>query len=288
MLRTRPLADSVGAEVMDFSLAQPLDAQTRDELRLLLAQRGVLLFRQQKLSEAQHIAFSRHFGDLEIHVLKQYLMPGHPEILLVSNVLEDGKPVGVKDAGQYWHTDLSYLARPSASSVLHAREIPDRDGDRTFGDTCFVSTAMAYEALDDEMKQRLASLTATHHYEARYRKLQSGNSYRPDLTQEQKNKVPPVVHPVIRTHPVSKQRCIYVNEGFTSEIVGLPQAESDRLLGWLFEHCTQQRFMYRHRWSVGDVVMWDNCSTQHLAIADYQWPQRRMMHRTTIAGQAVC
>lgn len=286
-IKTRSLTQHVGAEVLDFDLTRPVDSNTLKEVESIFHDRGVLVFKNQSITEEQHIHFSRHFGELEIHVLKQHLLPGHPEILIVSNIENDGKPVGVKDAGQYWHTDLSYISRPSRCSILHAREIPVADGERTYGDTCFVNTAAAFEALEPEMKTRLMNLKAIHHYEARYKKLQKGNGQRPNLTEEQKQSVPPIVHPIIRTHPVTGRKCIYVNEGFTVEIVGMPTDESDSLLRYLFAHCTQDKFMYRHKWSVGDVLMWDNCMTQHLAIADYRLPQRRLLYRTTVSGSEV-
>jgi taurine dioxygenase len=286
-IRTRELTPHTGAEVLDYDLSRPVDPTTLTELESVFHDRGMLVFKNQSITEDQHIQFSQHFGELEIHVLAQYLLKGHPEILIVSNIESDGKSLGIKDAGQYWHTDLSYKSRPSRCSILHAREIPAAVGDRTLGDTCFVNTAAAFEALDPDMKAKLMKLRAVHHYEARYKKQQGGNSHRTHLTEEQKQSVPPVVHPVVRTHSATGRKCIYVNEGFTVEIVGMPKDESDALLRYLFNHCTNERFMYRHKWTVGDVLMWDNCLTQHLAIADYALPQRRLMYRTTVSGSEV-
>ncbi len=286
-IQAKKLSIHTGAEILKFDMAQPLDSASLRELESIFHERGMLVFHNQSMTEDQHVAFSRNFGDLEIHVLKQYLQPGHPEILLISNVVEDGKAVGVKDAGHYWHTDLSYLKIPSRCSILYAKEIPAPDGERTYGDTCFVNTAAAFEALDEQMQEKLLTLHAVHDYQGRYSKLQQANPGRADLTEEQKKQVPPVVHPVVRTHPFTGRKCIYVNEGFTTSIVGMPQQESDELLQFLYAHCTQEKFMYRHKWQVGDVLMWDNCTTQHLAIADYELPQRRLLHRTTLTGSAV-
>ena len=183
-----------------------------------------------------------------------------------------------------WHTDLSYTAEPSRCSLLYALEVPFENG-VALGDTLFVNTCAAYDALPDEMKARLAGLKATHSYTARYQRMQQGGS-RVELDEDQKKAVPEVVHPIVRTHPFTGRKCLYVNEGFTVGIVGMPKDESDALLADLYEHVTDARFMYRHRWQVGDLLMWDNCSTQHNAIANYAPHQRRHMRRTTVRGSA--
>ena len=281
MVSFKQLTAPLASEVLDIDLAQAVAADVFRAVEDAFNQRSVLVFRNQQITPEQHIAFSRGFGELEIHVLKQFLLPGHPEILVVSNVVEDGKPLGIADAGQQWHTDLSYVEKPSRCSLLYAKVIPERDGERTFGDTCFVSTAAAYDALDPDMKAYLGTLKARHSY---YLKRPHALA---KLSEEQRKSVPEVVHPVIRTHPVTGRKCLYVNESFTTEIVGLPKQESDALLEQLCAHCASERFMYRHRWQVGDVLMWDNCSTQHLAVADYGPQQHRYMHRTTVKGGAV-
>lgn len=286
-LELKPLSSSIGAEVLNLDLSRPISAETAADIENAFNRHSVLLFRDQDLTERQHIDFSRHFGGLEIHVLRQYLLESHPEILVISNIEENGRGIGISDAGQYWHTDLSYKECPSRCSVLYALEIPAPKDGRTYGDTCFVSTVAAFDALDQPMQKYLSDLRARHHYQARYHKMKANNQERQELTEAQKNEVPPVVHPVVRTHPYTGRKSIYVNEGFTTEIVGLAPEESDKLLSQLYAHCTQERFMYRHQWRVGDVLMWDNSATQHLAIADYALPQRRRMHRTTVAGTAV-
>ncbi|WP_158215283.1 TauD/TfdA dioxygenase family protein [Candidimonas nitroreducens] len=286
-IELRTLAEHVGAEVLGIDLSKTLEPRQAEELNDAFNTHGVLLFRKQSLTPEQHIGFSRNFGSLEVHVLRQYLLTNHPEILVISNVLEDGKQIGINDAGQYWHTDLSYKEVPSKGSVLYAKRIPFSGNDKTYGDTCYVSTAAAYDALLPNEQAQLAGLKAMHRYEARYERLRQQNESRQQLTEKQKQEVPPVVHPVIRTHPYTGRRCLYVNEGFTTGIAGMSLEDSNRLLQKLFNHCTQEKFMYRHKWQVGDVLMWDNCSTQHFAIADYGIDQPRLMHRTTITGTAV-
>ena len=246
----------------------------------------VLVFRGQRLTPEGHIGFSRRFGDLLVHVLKQYNDPQVPEVLVLSNIVENGKPIGIQDGGQYWHTDLSYTAEPSRCSLLYAVEIPFENG-VALGDTLFVNTCAAYDALSDEMKAKLAGLKARHSYTARYQRMQQRGGNRVELEEDQKKAVPEVVHPVVRTHPFNGRKCLYVNEGFTGAIIGMPKEESDALLAGLYKHVTDERFMYRHRWQVGDLLMWDNCSTQHIAVANYGPHQRRHMRRTTVRGSAV-
>jgi len=280
----RKLAEPLGAEVTGIDVGQPMSDETFRRIEDAFHEHCVLVFRNQRLTPEGHTGFSRRFGDLLVHVLRQYNDPQMPEVLVLSNIVENGKPLGIQDAGQYWHTDLSYTAEPSRCSLLYSLEIPVENG-VALGDTLFVNTAAAYDALSGDMKTKLAGRKATHSYTARYQRMQKGGS-RVDLEEDQKKAVPPVVHPIVRTHPFSGRKCLYVNEGFTVDIIGMPQEESDALLADLYKHVTDERFMYRHRWQVGDLLMWDNCSTQHNAIANYGPHQRRHMRRTTVRGSA--
>ena len=284
-LSVRPLAEPLAAEIAGVDLAQPVNDATFKQIEDAFHEHAVLVFRNQRLTPQAHIGFSRRFGDLLVHVLKQHNDPEFPQVLVLSNIVENGKPIGIQDGGQYWHTDLSYTAEPSRCSLLYSVEIPFENG-AALGDTLFVNTCAAYEALSDSMKARLAGLRATHNYNARYTRMQARGGTRVELDEDQKKAVPEVVHPVVRTHPFTGRKSLYVNEGFTQSIVGMPAAESERLLAELYEHVTDPRFMYRHRWQVGDLLMWDNCSTQHNAVANYGAHQRRHMRRTTVRGSA--
>jgi taurine dioxygenase len=275
-----PIAGSFAAEVVGLDLTRPAEATTIARISDALAQYGVLVFRDQAdLTPRQHIEFSRCFGPLEIHVQKKFLLEDHPEILVVSNVIENGKPLGLVDAGRYWHSDLSYLAEPSLGSLLHLKERPSEGGDTLFG-----SLASSYEGLDPALKQKLQGLTAVHDYNAR-NKIQSAESkgLRPALSDEQAKTVPPVTHPVVRRHEGSGAPLLFVNEGFTTRIQELEAAESADLLALLFAHQKQERFQYRHQWKDGDMVFWDNRSTQHLATGTPPH-LRRTLYRTTIRG----
>ncbi|EWY35823.1 taurine dioxygenase [Skermanella stibiiresistens SB22] len=277
-LTIRPLSDVLGAEITGIDLGQPLDDAGFAEIRSALEDRQVLVFRDQRITPDQHIEFSRRFGPLEIHVQHHFHLGGHPEILIVSNVIEDGKPIGLADAGRYWHSDLSYLREPSLGSLLHAQELPAEGGD-----TLFTTMFGAYDALPEDLRRRIDGLEAVHDYGARNRKQQAASALRPGLTAEQANRVPPVVHPIVRVHPANGRKALFVNEGFTTHIVGLPEDESAALLATLFRHSVEDRFIHRHQWRPHDLVMWDNRSTQHLATG---CPPglRRTLYRTTVRG----
>jgi taurine dioxygenase len=239
----------------------------------------VLVFRDQRITPAQQVAFSRRFGPLQIHVLKQFLLADHPEILIVANVKDsEGSPVGLGDAGHFWHSDLSYKDTPSLGSMLLAQVLPAEGGD-----TLFADMHAAYEALDPATQRRLEGLRAEHSYLARYDELRQRSPWRPALTAQQIAAVPPAVHPVVRTHPETGRKALFVSEHFTTRIVGLPEAESRALLAELFAHSVRPEFVYRHRWQPHDMVFWDNRSVMHLA-AGCPDDQPRLLHRTTIEG----
>jgi len=269
-----------GAEIV-FDLSRPIDEAAFRELEGLFHDNIMVFFRDQRLSEDQHIAFSRRFGELEIHIVKKYLLPGYPEILLISNVRnEAGEHIGLADAGFTWHTDTSYRRRPSRCSLLYAKEVPERNG-TVLGDTVFANTVAAYDALPEAMKRRLAGLKAIHRYAMR-RRIE--NSPRPKLTAAQLAETPDILHPIVRTHPSTGKKALYVTAGECIGIDGMPEDEALDLIAELDAFCVRPEFCYRHRWRVGDLVLWDNASAMHLAICDYALPERRLMHRTTVIG----
>jgi len=275
----------LGAEILDLDLSRELDHRTFREIVDGLHEHEVIFFRNQHLTPEQHVAFSRRWGDLENHVRQDCCRPGFPEIFVVSNVLENGRPIGSQDAGLFWHSDLCYLQEPSRGSLFYAREVPVDAQGRPVGDTMFASGTAAYEALPEADKRKLAGLKAVNSYaKGYYRDRKSGP--RKPLSEEQKNRTPDVAHPVVRTHPYTGKKSLFLNEGYTASIVGLDASDSDALLARLFEHSTRPEFVYRHQWRVGDFLIWDNCSTQHRAVIDYQLPQRRLMERTTLCGSA--
>jgi len=276
----------IGAEVVGVDLSRELDAAAFERVRNAYYEHSVIVFRDQQLTPDQQIAFSRRFGELEIHVLKQYLLPGHPEILVISNILDGGKPIGLADAGRVavWHTDTSYRKAPSAGSALYALEVPHNDAGEALGDTLFASTFRAYDTLSAEMRRQLAGLKAVHRMTKGYDSQENAPATRIKYDASQRDETPDQAHPIIRTHPVTGRKCIYINKLCVTGIAGMPDDESASLLEEIYAHCTRPEFIYRHKWRVGDLLMWDNCSLQHLAVQDYALPQRRRMHRTTIAG----
>lgn len=285
MLNVHRSEAPIGAEIRGVDLAGDISEAVFRNIVDLFHEHEVIYFRDQQLTPDQHVAFSRRFGELEHHVRQDCCRPGYPELFVVSNILENGKPIGSQDAGLFWHSDLCYMKEPSRGSLFYAREVPMDAHGNPLGDTLFASATAAYNALSDSDKQRLAGLKAVNSYvKGYYRDRKSGP--RKELTEEQKRRTPDVEHPIVRTHPYTGKKCLFLNEGYTTRIVGMSDADSDALLERLFRHCTRPEFVYRHRWRVGDFLMWDNCSVQHLAIRDYALPQRRRMERATLVGSA--
>jgi taurine dioxygenase len=281
-LRIVPSGDAIGAEILGADLSRPLDAASFDLIEGALHQYGVVVLRGQSIDVPQQKAFSLLWGDeLDVHPVRQFAMPGHPEILILSNIVkENGEPAGAADAAQYWHTDLQYMSHPSRVSILYGVEIPHDDAGRPLGETEFSSTAAAYDALPGRLRKRLEGLRAAHLAQ----KPKSRTHFTKALDAETLSRLKETEHPLVRTHPYTGRKCIYVSPGFTTRIVGLPASESDALLQELFDFILQPRFMYIHRWAKGDVLVWDNCSTVHQGVGNYRLPQRRLMYRTIVKG----
>ena len=284
MPRIRDLEGPVGAEVTGIDLANPLDDDEFEQIVTAFHLRAVLVFPDQKISPAQQVVFSKRWGPLDVNVRSEYNCKTQPEVLIISNILENGAPIGVQDAGRFWHTDLCYLERPSRTTIIHAIEVPS-DGNSALGGTLYSSMTAAYEALPEDLRERLDSYTAIHSYEHTYDQKAKLFKIRPQLSKEQKSWIPPdVVQPVVRRHPFTGVKCLYVNEGYTTRILELSKDESDELLSRLFEHVKRPEFIYTHRWKPDQLTMWDNCLTQHKAVVDYKLPQRRLLERTTVIG----
>lgn len=277
-LNIRPFDGPLGAEIIGLDLNRPVSDSNIAQIRAALVQNCLVVLRNQRITPDQHVAFSRRFGPLQVHVLNHFHLTQHPEILIVSNVVENGKPIGLVDAGADWHSDLSYMPVPSLGSLLHSQELPTEQGD-----TLYANMFKAYETLPADVKKIIDGRTAIHSYVYRYHRLQKLSPWRADLTQKQIDEVPPVEHPVVRTHPESGRKALFVSEGFTSHIVGLPQDESDALLKFLHEHTIRANNVYTHKWRAHDIVFWDNRSTVHYAAITPQH-LRRTLYRTTVEG----
>jgi len=272
----------IGAEITGVNLGD-LDAAGFDALAGVFLDRGVIVVRDQRLSSQALVALTRRFGTPEvIPILRQYQKPGLPEVLTLSNILgADGQPIGLPDGGQTWHSDGQTAEVPQSLAILHAHEVPVGPDGTALGDTLFASTAAAHDALPDALRARIAGRRAIQRY-SRYDAPQDGR--RAELDTVQRQLVRDRLHPAVRTHPRTGRKCLYVSPYFTRAIEGLDAAESDALLAAIFAHQTERRFVHRHRWRVGDVLIWDQCATIHKAVADYALPQRRLMERTCVAG----
>ncbi|MGZ5127500.1 MAG: TauD/TfdA dioxygenase family protein [Burkholderiales bacterium] len=277
----------IGTEIRGVDLSEPLESAVFKQIFDVLCERSVIVFRSQRLKPQHQVVFSRLLGPLaKPPLLDKYALSDCPEVLKVSNIIENGEHIGNPDAGLFWHSDGAYQAKPSMYSMLYAIEVPEKGG-KTYGDTLFTSTAAAYDSLAEDLKRRILRLRAVHSLHHQYEKKKNAAFLkRSDMTgADQSQVVPEVVHPLVRIHPHTGRKCIFVNEGHSSRIEGLPENESRELLQMLCTRCTASEFIYRHQWRPGDLVVWDNCATQHKATFDYELPLRRLMHRTTISGE---
>jgi taurine dioxygenase len=271
-----PSGAALGAEIRGVDLAQPLGDATFAAIEQAYATHGVVFFRDQRITPPQQVAFTRRFGEIEFNVFgERWSVPGSPEIVVVSNVTEDGRPIGVRRAGENWHSDMCYTPRPPRGTMLYAIEVPELRG-LSLGDTEFASTAAAWDALPQSLREWIEGRRVTFDFGGRKR------SFPP--TEAEIARFPPVQHPVARTHPESGRTCLYVMRDDATGIEGLEDEEALTLIAALADHIVKPAFIYRHQWRRGDVLLWDNCLVQHRAIQDYDLPLRRLMHRTTMGG----
>lgn len=273
-----PLGYAMGAEVTGLDLREPLDAATRRTLYDAWLRHVVLVFPGQHLTPEQHIAFSRNFGELDDHASQapETLLEGHPEILVVTNKQRLGKPSGTRNTGRNWHTDLSYTVRPAKGALLLCQEKPP-----VGGDTMWANLTMAYETLSPKMRGIIDGLEAVHDVT-----LVKGIGQRdPAIVKAMKERNPPVVHPMVRTHPETGRKSLLAGERI-SQILGFSEEESQALLDFLNAHATSPEFVYRHRWQVGDIVLWDNRCTCHVALPDFDQTKPRLMLRCSLKGEA--
>ncbi len=277
-LETRPLTDRFGMEALGIDLARDLDDGTLAEVRRAFVENGVLLIRGQgHIGADDHVRFSRRFGPLEAHVLSQFLLPGHPENFVVSNIVEDGRHIGAHGGSKEFHSDLAYLPTPSLGSVFRCVECPAEGGE-----TAFVSMAAAYDDLPADLKRRVEGLEAVYDYVWNYERRHLAT--RGPLSDAQKAKTPPLAHPVVVAHPETGRRSLFLSESWVRNFVGMSEADSQALLAEVMAVATRPEAEYRHRWTPGDIVLWDNRSTLHRACPFDEANTRRLMHRTTIAG----
>ncbi len=275
----RPLSEGFGAEVIGLDLGRTLSNEDFETVRRAWFEAGVIVFRDQKLTPEQQVAYSRRFGPLIIHVMDQFLLPGHPEILLISNKKRaDGTADGFAEAGRYWHSDISYVEKPALGSLLYAVEIPPEGGD-----TMFADMRRALETLPNETRQRITGRRGRHSYTRNFEKSENLKSGRPAISSDQKSQLADVMHPMVRTVEDTSHQALFVNPGFTFAIEDMDASESDALLSELFAHSTKPELVYVHKWQPRDLLCWDNRSVMHHATL-YDAAHTRHMHRTTIEG----
>ncbi len=279
-LQIRPLGYALAAEVRGLDLRQPVTQPLRDELYAAWLRHQVLVFPDQDLTPEQHIAFSRNFGDLDNHALQpaSYLHPDHEEILLVTNRPQrNGEPSQTRRTGRNWHADLTYTRQPAKGSLLLCKERPSIGGD-----TLWANMHLAYDTLSPRMRAFVDGLEAVHGTSLGTATMKGRN---PADTAEMIRRNPPVIHPLAPVHPETGRRALLAGERIR-EIVGFSDEESKALLAFLNKHATSHEFIYRHRWSVNDIVLWDNRNTQHLALPDFNQDEPRTLLRCSLKGEA--
>ena len=261
------LTPLIGAEISGVALGGPISNRQMDEIHRALAEHLVIFFRDQHMTQEQHLDFGRQFGELHLHPAAPH-EPGHPELMIIK-----ADENSVRANGEGWHSDVSCDVEPPMGSILYIRECPP-DG----GDTLFASMYAAFDALSDRMKAYLDGLVAEHSGEHVYRGMFAKEGV------ADKASYPRAEHPVVRTHPVTGRKALYVNRGFTTRILGIPRDESDGILAWLYQHMENPLFQCRFRWQPNSVAFWDNRCAQHRAMWDY-WPNRRYGNRVTVKGE---
>ncbi|MBM3341761.1 MAG: TauD/TfdA family dioxygenase [Betaproteobacteria bacterium] len=276
-LKLRKLSHGLGAEICDINIAAPMSESAFGEIHRAFLDNGVLLFRNQNITREQHIEFSRRFGELDDHAaFPSDRHPQYPQLMLVTNEPQpDGTPSVSRYTGRRWHTDMSHTLEPSLGSLLRCWKIPG-----VGGDTMFANMTLAYEALSPGMQKLISKLHAIHFSGGR--KLDNTIADQAHAA-EQKRLSPPLAHPVVRVHPETGRKAIYLGEK-VKRFDGMSEAESQPLIEYLNNHATKPEFVYRHQWHENDILLWDNRCTMHIALADFDQNERRHMERTTVMG----
>lgn len=274
-LKTRPLKPGFGAELIDVDLASA-DQETIASVVDAFHRHGAILLRGQTLDPAQLVAFISAFGEPEDHTQTQFTLPGHPKVFILSNRVVDGRPIGAHNDGVGWHTDYSYKAEPVMCTMLYAVEVPDEGSDTLLADQC-----AAWNALSPERQAELEGLKLHHSYQY----FMSTREYgRQELSEEMKAANPDVIHPLVRTHPADGRKALWVSTGTVKEVVGMPNPQGLELIDELVDWVTQDQFVHRHKWQVGDVLMWDNRCTLHTGTLYDDTKYFRTMHRLWVKG----
>jgi taurine dioxygenase len=277
-----PSGQILGATVTGLNLSIPLSRETIDFVLRALGAYGVVRFPRQEITARQLRDFSACFGKLEVNVANAFQEPGLPEVMILSNIIENGRRLGMPDAGQDWHTDMSYSRTVALANVLYGIKIPARDG-KSLGATKFANMHKAYEDLSADLKARLNGMTVLHDFNKFWEMMRrEKSSSRPSLTQEQRDAKPPVSHPLFLTHPITGRKVLYANPGYAVRINELSEEESDAMLDFLFKHQLQEKYHYTFNWTEGDLLMLDNIGTLHFAVPDYGPDEPRLLKRCQV------
>lgn len=277
-----PSGKVLGATIEGLDLRTALRDSEVEAIIEALGRHGVVRFPRQRLTAQQQKDFAARFGELEVNVAGAYQEPGIPEVMILSNIVREGRPIGLADAGQDWHTDMSYSRMIAFANVLYAIEIPQRDG-KPLGATEFSSMHAAYEGLPEELRKKLEGMSVLHDFNKFWEMMRrEKGSKRPPLTEAQRMAKPPVSHPIFLIHPITGRKVLYANPGYSMRINELPEKESDAILQLLFEHQLKPEYRYRHEWAKGDLLMWENFGTIHNAIADYGPDEHRLIKRCQV------
>jgi taurine dioxygenase len=288
MLTIEPTGATLGATARGVDLAHPLSERDFEQVLLALGRYGVLRFPDQHLDLGALRRFSEQFGEIQGPATRGHdSTQEYPEIDILSNLKEDGHYIGSPDAGQDWHTDMTYREVPGFVNVLYGIRIPHRDG-KPLGGTEFSNMHAAYEALPAEIKTRLDGMTATHNVEKFWEHMRRvHHSPRPPMTDEQRQRRPPVTHPVFLTHPITGRKVLYCNPGFAERINELSARASGEMLDYLFAHQLEPQFRYTNVWAENDLLIWDHLGTLHRAIADYGPKEIRLIRRCQVMATKV-
>ena len=282
--RIIPSNETLGARIEGLDLSKPITDETLDQLIQALGRYGVLKYPKQDLTAQQLRDFAARFGELEINVANVYQESGLPEVMILSNMIDNGKPLGLADAGQDWHTDMSYSRMIAFTNILYGITIPQRDG-KPLGNTEFCNMHAAYEGLPTEWKTRLEGMTATHDFNKFWEMMRrERGSTRPPLTPAQRAAKPPVSQPLFLRHPITGNRVLYANPGYAMRINEMSERESDEALAFLFAHQTRPEYRYANKWEERDLLMWDNMGTIHNAVPDYLPHEHRYIKRCQVAA----
>jgi alpha-ketoglutarate-dependent taurine dioxygenase len=276
MLTLRPMSDALGVEIIGIDLSEPISDDDFNKIYRAWIDATVVLFREQRITPEQQLEFARRFGRIMNYIKHGNAHASYPEILVLSNIKENGEPIGAAVSGRYWHSDGHYFREPPAASILYALEVPAKGGDTWFG-----NMYAAYDALPSETKRRLEGLKVVI---SRVQSRPYNYPEKPPVTEAERAAWPDMPQPLVRTHPVSGRKALYVGGNVPWRIPGMQDVESAELVTELQEFAIQPRFTYAHRWRAGDLIVWDNRSAMHKATGYDEINDRRLMHRVTIAG----